>query len=99
MPGDDPLVGHRRELCHRPRRRGFHRHCQRPARAHGAPGASCCLVCVPIELQLREDVGFDGFDPGSGERFSGRAGGGSSVTIYDSRQDFFQYAVVSDQGL
>jgi hypothetical protein len=55
---------------------------------------------APIAITLREDVGFSGFDPGSGERFSGRAGGGSSVTIYDSRQDdYFQYAVVSETGL
>jgi hypothetical protein len=49
---------------------------------------------------MAKDVTFSGFDPGSGERFTGRAGGGSSVTIYDSRQEnYFQYAVVSDSGL
>jgi hypothetical protein len=55
---------------------------------------------APIEIVMAKDVTFSGFDPGSGERFTGRAGGGSSVTIYDSRQEnYFQYAVVSDSGL
>jgi hypothetical protein len=55
---------------------------------------------APIEIALDDDIAFAGFDPASGERFTGRACGGSSVTIYDSRQDdYFQYAVVSDSGL
>lgn len=55
---------------------------------------------APIEIDMAGDVTFSGFDPGSGERFTGRAGGGSSVTIYDSRQDdYFQYAVVGDSGI
>jgi hypothetical protein len=55
---------------------------------------------APIEIALDGDVAFTGFDPASGERFTGRAGGGSSVTIYDSRQDdYFQYAVVNDSGI
>ena len=51
-----------------------------------------------IDLVLSDDVAFAGYDPTSRERFTGRAGGGSSVTIYDSeRGDYFQYAV-ADRG-
>src|SRR3954467_4657494 len=47
----------------------------------------------PIDLTLVGDVGFDGYDHASGKRFSGRAGGGASVTLYDGeRNDYFQYA-------
>jgi hypothetical protein len=49
-----------------------------------------------IDLQFTGDVAFDGFDHRSNEPFSGRAGGGASVTLYDSRRaDYFQYAVVT----
>ncbi|MDR3523488.1 MAG: hypothetical protein P4L66_05240 [Acetobacteraceae bacterium] len=55
---------------------------------------------APISIILEDDVGFAGFDPGAGAHFSGRAGGGSSVTLYDSRhENFFQYAVVDEHGL
>jgi hypothetical protein len=55
----------------------------------GKPGA--------IELNLTGDVGFEGYDHISDEAFTGRAGGGASVTIYDRDQrDFFQYAVVTE---
>jgi len=55
---------------------------------------------APITITLDDDVGFTGFDPAACEHFSGRAGGGSSVTVYDSRQEqFFQYAVVNERGL
>ncbi|HEX2656248.1 MAG TPA: hypothetical protein VHN11_21720 [Xanthobacteraceae bacterium] len=48
----------------------------------------------PVALTLVGDVGFDGLDEATGEPFSGRAGGGASVTIYDrDRSDYFQYAV------
>ena len=48
----------------------------------------------PIELTLSGDIAFDGIERGSNERFSGRAGGGSSVTLYDrDGGDYFQYAV------
>jgi hypothetical protein len=51
----------------------------------------------PIDLTLVGDVGFDGIERGSGEPFSGRAGGGASVTLYDrDRNDFFQFAVGTD---
>jgi hypothetical protein len=51
----------------------------------------------PIELRLTGDVGFDGYDHGSREPFSGRAGGGASVTLYDrDRKDYFQYAVAAE---
>jgi hypothetical protein len=55
---------------------------------------------APIAISMGEDVGFEGFDANSGEYFSGRAGGGSSVTIYDDRQvHYSQYAVVNEHGL
>jgi hypothetical protein len=48
-----------------------------------------------IDFALVGDVGFDGYDHSSDERFTGRAGGGASVTVYSHGQrDFFQYAVV-----
>lgn len=51
----------------------------------------------PIDLTLTGDVGFDGYDHESREPFSGRAGGGASVTLYDRhRNDYFQYAVAAD---
>jgi hypothetical protein len=49
----------------------------------------------PIDLSFSGDVSFDGFDHESREPFFGRAGGGTSVTVYDrNRDDYFQYAVV-----
>lgn len=51
----------------------------------------------PIELTMTGDVGFDGYDHGAREPFSGRAGGGASVTLYDrDHNDFFQYAVAAE---
>lgn len=48
----------------------------------------------PIALCLTGDIAFEGQDLASGERFSGHAGGGASVTLYDAhRTGFFQYAV------
>jgi hypothetical protein len=50
-----------------------------------------------IELHLTGDIAFDGYDHISDEAFTGRAGGGASVTIYDRDQNnFFQYAVVTE---
>lgn len=50
-----------------------------------------------IDIRFTGDVAFDGFDHSSNEPFSGRAGGGASVTLYDrNRVDFFQYAVVAE---
>lgn len=52
---------------------------------------------APIDLTLTGDVGFDGYDHGNREPFSGRAGGGASVTLYDrNRHDYFQYAVATE---
>jgi hypothetical protein len=49
-----------------------------------------------IAIESTGDVTFAGFDPVSNERFTGRAGGGVSVTIYDAREiDFFQYGIAS----
>lgn len=47
-----------------------------------------------IAFALDGDVAFSGYDPDSRERFTGRAGGGASVTVYDARGDFFQYAML-----
>jgi hypothetical protein len=50
-----------------------------------------------IDINFTGDVAFDGFDHSSNEPFSGRAGGGTSVTLYDrGRMNYFQYAVVAD---
>jgi hypothetical protein len=50
-----------------------------------------------VDLHLSGDIAFDGYDHISNERFSGRAGGGASVTIYDSEQvNYFQYAVAAE---
>jgi hypothetical protein len=50
-----------------------------------------------IDFNLSGDVGFDGYDHASGEPFSGRAGGGASVTLYDRGQNnYFQYAVAAE---
>ncbi len=47
-----------------------------------------------IDLQMIGDVDFEGYDHNSGELFSGRAGGGASVTIYEqATADYFQFAV------
>jgi hypothetical protein len=49
-----------------------------------------------IDFALVDDIGFEGYDHSSDEPFSGRAGGGASVTLYSRDQrDFFQYAVVA----
>jgi|GEM_PF-3549260 len=47
-----------------------------------------------VAFALEGDVGFAGYDPESGERFSGRAGGGASVTLYDPRGGYVQYATL-----
>jgi hypothetical protein len=50
-----------------------------------------------IDLSLEGDVGFFGYDYMDDEPFSGRAGGGVSVTLYDRGQrDFFQFAVATE---
>lgn len=50
-----------------------------------------------IDLKFAGDVLFDGFDHASGEWFSGRAGGGATVTLYDLGQsNYFQYAVAGE---
>jgi hypothetical protein len=50
-----------------------------------------------VDFSLRGDVGFDGYDHDSAEHFSGRAGGGASVTLYDGdERNYFQYAVVAE---
>ena len=44
-----------------------------------------------IRLVPRDDVLFDGEVLGTAQRFSGRAGGGASVTLY-AGTEYFQYA-------
>jgi hypothetical protein len=52
----------------------------------------------PIDLSFTGDVNFDGFDHQSHEPFFGRAGGGTSVTIYDrNRDNYFQYDVAVEE--
>lgn len=48
-----------------------------------------------VALAMEGDVWFRGQVAATGERFTGRAGGGSSVTLYDEAGDFFQYAVMA----
>jgi hypothetical protein len=59
------------------------------------------LILLPtttIELRLHQDVSFAASDLVSGEIITGRAGGGSSVTLYD-HDDYYQYAVVNEHGI
>jgi hypothetical protein len=51
-----------------------------------------------IAFALEGDVGFAGYDPESRERFTGRAGGGASVTVYEPRGEWFQYAMLEWEG-
>jgi hypothetical protein len=54
-------------------------------------------IQATIDLKFVGDVWFDGFDHSSGEWFSGRAGGGATVTLYDRGQNnYFQYAVAGE---
>ncbi len=55
------------------------------------------VLQATIDLEFISDVGFDGYDHSSHEPFSGRAGGGASVTLYDRGQNnYFQYAVAGE---
>ncbi|WP_237215596.1 hypothetical protein [Falsiroseomonas oryziterrae] len=47
-----------------------------------------------VAFALDGDVGFAGYDPETRERFTGRGAAGASVTVYDERGDFFQYAML-----
>jgi hypothetical protein len=70
-----------------------------------ASGLKVCVedgrIVVPslratIDFALLDDIAFGGYDHLSEEPFSGRAGGGASVTLYGRGQrDYFQYAVVT----
>ena len=50
-----------------------------------------------IVLTFDDAVLFRGQSLESGERFTGRAGGGASVTLYGDGGDYFQYAIIVDQ--
>lgn len=53
---------------------------------------------TPVELKLIGDILFEGVEHPGGEPFFGRAGGGSSVTIYDRAQnDYFQFALGTEE--
>src|SRR5689334_18429669 len=46
-----------------------------------------------IDFRLTGDIAFEGYDHTGDEPFSGQAGGGASVTVYDrGRRNYFQYA-------
>ena len=49
-----------------------------------------------IDLHLIGDIGFAGYDHSAKKAFSGRAGGGATVTVYDDRDNYFQYAVATE---
>jgi hypothetical protein len=54
-------------------------------------------IQATIDLNFANDAWFEGFDHSSGEWFSGRAGGGATVTLYDRGQsNYFQYAVAGE---
>ena len=48
-----------------------------------------------LEVAFRDRVLFDARDLATGERVSGRAGGGATVTLYEG-DDFFQFNVVAE---
>lgn len=56
-------------------------------------GSQINLPTGAIELRLVGDVLLEGKT--GGEYFTGRAGGGSSVTLYEGG-DYFQYAVIAE---
>jgi hypothetical protein len=49
-----------------------------------------------VTVALDGDIGFSGVDQATGQRFTGRAGGGTTVTIYQ-HDDYFQYAIVTPE--
>jgi hypothetical protein len=50
-----------------------------------------------IDFRLTGDIGFEGYDHTGNEPFSGQAGGGASVTVYDrGGRNYFQYAVAAE---
>ena len=60
-------------------------------------GRQIKLPAGSVDLDLVGDVFFEGRDQTSGEPFTGRAGGGASVTLYGSDgDDYFQYAMVTE---
>lgn len=64
----------------------------------GEPGRIVLEDGAAVAFTLEGDIGFSGYDPEARERFTGRAGGGASVTIYDARGDWFQYAMLEWEG-
>lgn len=58
-------------------------------------GTQIALPTGAIELWLVGDIFFEGVVDGA--HFTGRAGGGASVTLYDENSDdYFQYTVVAE---
>ncbi len=59
-----------------------------------ADGALRIGATARVLLRFDDAVLFRGQEIESGARFTGRAGGGASVTLYADGGDYFQYAVV-----
>jgi hypothetical protein len=58
------------------------------------PGLIVMPDGLPIDIAFDDETTFSGYEPASGERFTGRAGGGATVTIHDaSGERFYQYGV------
>jgi hypothetical protein len=62
--------------------------------AHAAPEGDILIGTDRVTLAFDDSVLFRGQDLASGARFTGRAGGGATVTLYAEGGDYFQYAVV-----
>jgi hypothetical protein len=62
--------------------------------AHSTPDDALQVGAARVTLSFEDAVLFRGRDLESGARFTGRAGGGASVTLYADGGDYFQYAVV-----
>lgn len=62
--------------------------------AQATPEGDLLVGTARVTLSFDDAVLFRGQDLASGARFTGRAGGGASVTLYADGGDYFQYAVV-----
>ena len=62
--------------------------------AQSTPEGDMLVGTSRVTLVFEDAVLFRGRDMATGARFTGRAGGGASVTLYADGGDYFQYAVV-----
>lgn len=62
--------------------------------AHDTPEGDILVGTARLTLAFDDAVLIGGRDLASGARFTGRAGGGASVTLYADGGDYFQYAIV-----